>query len=67
MIRNKYLIPECYVAPIPICDECNCELERQNVQYLTDPVLFVYKCPKCNKEYTFREDEVTGHWKWRTI
>lgn len=67
MIKHEFLIPECYVNPVPLCDNCNIKLENQNVQYLSDPPLNVYKCPRCNKEYTFTNNEISGYWKWRRI
>ena len=35
------------------CDECNIELESGNIAYMTYPPQYPYKCPNCNKEYTF--------------
>ena len=67
MIRNKFLIPECYVYKIPYCDECNIELKDTNTMVPTDPPKWKYICPNCNKEYNFLETELRGEWKWRTI
>lgn len=66
-IQKQFLFPECYVNKIPICDLCNVPLEDTNVMLASDPPYWVYKCPKCGKEYHFRESEIRGEWKWRTI
>lgn len=67
MIVNRFLIPEFYVKPTPMCDNCKIELEDLGIEYLSNPPLSVYKCPKCNKEYKFTKGEITGYWKWRIV
>lgn len=67
MIKSQYLLPEFYIRKYPICDICNKELVKQSYELMTNPVTYVYKCPNCNKEYNYREDELRGEWKWRTI
>lgn len=67
MIKNSYFFPQCYVAKIPYCDECDESLVRKNVQLLVDPPSSVYVCPKCNKEYVISDISLEGEWKWRKI
>lgn len=67
MIKKQFLIPEFYIHKIPYCDVCDRELEEQPYIVMTNPPQHTFKCPSCNKEYTYREDEVKGEWKWRTI
>lgn len=66
-IQKKYLIPECFIMKLPMCDDCEVELLDTGTQYATYPPQLVYKCPKCNKEYVFNVNEIQGEWKWRTI
>lgn len=67
MIKKQYLIPEAYINKIPYCDICDRPLEQKNEVLLSSPPMYMFKCPSCGKDYTFREDEVKGEWKWRTI
>ena len=67
MIENKFLIPEMYVQPTPKCDKCKIALEETGKVIATYPPIHVLVCKQCNTEYNFREDEITGHWVWRTI
>lgn len=66
-IQKQFLFPECYVHKIPMCDNCNIPLGDANIMLAGEPPYFVYRCSKCNKEYYFRESEIRGEWKWRTI
>lgn len=67
MIEKKFLFPEYYIHKIPMCDECKCILEDLNVMLPLSPPKHVFKCPNCNKEYSFLSSELNGEWKWRTI
>lgn len=67
MLEKHYLFPECYIIKIPKCDNCKVELQDTGIVLMSNPPQYTYKCPKCNKEYTFRENEIQGEWKWRTI
>lgn len=68
MIDKHYLFPECYVAKVPKCDDCKGIILKQTGQILmSNPLQIEYKCPNCNKMYTYREDELQGEWKWRVI
>lgn len=67
MIKKHYLFPECYVAKIPYCDDCNIQLNNCNTQLLSDPPISIYMCPKCKKEYHFSQDSLGGEWKWRVL
>lgn len=67
MIKEEYLFPQYFVNKIPICDDCNEPLKNTNQQLLSNPPLLIYKCPKCNKEYYYKESEIRGEWKWKTI
>ena len=67
MIRKQFLIPECYINKIPICDDCQEILQNTGVQLLTSPPKYQLVCPKCSKSYTFNESELKGEWKWKTI
>lgn len=31
------------------CDSCGVEMERTGLVYMTNPVGYEYKCPKCNR------------------
>ena len=42
-------------------------LEETGKVIATYPPIHVLVCKQCNTEYNFREDEITGHWVWRTI
>lgn len=66
-IRKQFLIPECYINKIPICDDCGQLLEDTGRRLLSSPPRASYICKKCNKEYNFFEYELQGEWKWRTI
>lgn len=67
MIEKHFLVPQYYILKIPKCDNCKINLEDTGRRLLTYPPSSIYKCPKCNKEYYFRENELEGEWKWRTI
>ena len=67
MIDKHYLFPECYIAKIPKCDECKVTLNQEPYTLMSNPPILVFKCPKCNKEYHYNENELKGEWKWRTI
>jgi phage FluMu protein Com len=68
MIDKHFLFPEYYIAKVPKCDNCKGIILKQTGQsFMAYPVLIEYKCPKCNKIYTFGEDELQGEWKWRVI
>lgn len=67
MIKNEFLIPEYYVNPIPICDDCSTRLEFTGTVYASNPPSYEYICPNCNKRYGFLESEIKGYWRWRTI
>lgn len=66
-IKKQFLIPEYYIHKIPICDDCNVELEDTGRMLMSNPPLTVLKCSKCNKEYQINSYELQGEWKWRTI
>ncbi len=66
-IHKQFLIPEFYIMKIPVCDECNIQLEDTNVMLPSYPPKYVYKCKQCGKEYNYTETELRGEWKWRTI
>ena len=51
MIKKHYLFPECYIAKIPYCDDCNVQLLNKNIQLLSNPASSLYECPKCHKDY----------------
>ena len=42
-------------------------LEETGKVIATYPPIHVLVCKQCNTEYNFKEDEITGHWVWRTI
>lgn len=67
MIEKHFLFPECFVAKIPMCDECKVQLVDNNIMLPTAPPKWQFTCPKCNKEYAFYSNELKGEWKWRTI
>ena len=67
MIEKKFLFPEYYILKIPKCDKCNVALKNNNMQLAIYPPKYEYECPECGNIYNFREDEVQGEWKWRTI
>lgn len=67
MIKKEFLIPECYVNQIPYCDDCNVQLKDQGTMLTSNPPHYLYKCPKCGKEYYLEEKDIRGYWKWRTI
>lgn len=67
MIKKHYLFPECYVAKIPYCDDCNIQLRNTDTQILTNPASSLYVCPKCGKEYYFSIGSLEGEWKWKVI
>ena len=66
-IKKQFLIPECYVHKVPICDDCAQQLEDTGRRLMSNPPLCQFICKRCNKEYSFREHELQGEWKWRTI
>lgn len=67
MIQKQFLFPQYYILKIPVCDDCNIKLQDTGRRLLSSPPISVYKCSKCNKEYHFRQGELEGEWKWRTI
>lgn len=67
MIEKHYLFPECYIAKIPKCDKCKIELRQTGTHLATYPPQLEYECPGCKEISYYREDEVQGEWKWRTI
>lgn len=67
MIKKQFLIPECYVHKVPVCDNCNEVLVDTGIMNMSNPSQCKFVCPKCNKEYTFFEKDLRGEWKWRTI
>lgn len=67
MIKKHFLFPECYIAKIPYCDDCNVQLKQSDTQILTNSPSYIYNCPKCNKEYYFSAGSLEGEWKWRVI
>lgn len=67
MIKEEFLIPEYYVNKVPMCDDCKVALKQEPYILMSNPAKYGYKCPKCNKEYYFFENELKGEWKWRTI
>lgn len=67
MLEKHYLFPECYVAKIPKCDDCLVQLKDTGTMLMSNPPIYVYKCPKCNKEYNFNQTEIQGEWRWRTL
>ena len=67
MIKKQFLIPECYVHKVPVCDNCNEVLVDTDIMNMSNPPQCKFVCPKCNKEYTFSEKDLRGEWKWRTI
>lgn len=38
------------------CDDCTVEVESRDKVLLTNPLQFVYQCPKCGKEYHLEQD-----------
>lgn len=67
MIRKQYVYPECYINKIPICDDCKETLKDTGRRLMSNPPLIVLQCPKCKREYNYRENELQGEWKWKTI
>lgn len=37
------------------CEQCNIEMKREPVAYLTHPPLYAYKCPQCKEVKKTRE------------
>lgn len=67
MIKKSFLFPECYVAKQPFCDDCNNQPLNMVAELTSNPPVYEYVCPKCNKKYQYNEREVIGEWKWKTI
>ena len=68
MIDKHFLFPEFYIAKVPKCDDCTGIVLKQTGQIImTNPALIEYVCPKSGKNYSYREDELQGEWKWRAI
>lgn len=67
MIEKQYVFPECYVNKIPKCDDCKEILNDTGMRLTSYPAQLILKCPKCNKEYTYYENELQGEWKWRVM
>ncbi len=68
MIEKQFLFPECYINKIPKCDDCkNIILRDTGMRLATNPGQVILKCPNCNKEYYYYENELIGEWKWRII
>lgn len=67
MIKQTFLFPQYYVQKTPYCDECSIPLVSTGVVYMSDPPLYEYKCSNCGKTYTYKETEIQGEWRWRSI
>lgn len=65
MIKETKYKPKYYVARVPYCDDCGTELNKVNFNLLSNPIKIGYKCPKCNKEYYYTEEEIGGYWVWQ--
>lgn len=65
MIRKECLVPDYYLKKIPVCDNCNVDLKQEPNVLMSNPVQYIYKCPKCGNEYYFREEDIKGEWKWK--
>lgn len=66
-IKKQFLIPECYIQKIPVCDNCGLPLQDTGRRLMSYPPKATFICNHCNKEHTFFENELQGEWKWRTI
>lgn len=67
MIKETRYKPKCYVERTPYCDDCDTPLNRDSLVLTTNPIQLVYKCPKCNREYCYTENEVGGYWEWQNL
>lgn len=67
MIQKQFLFPEYYIKKVPTCDKCKISLESTGTVLMSNPPLYVYKCPRCQEIYNIREDDLQGEWKWRPI
>lgn len=67
MIQKQFLFPEYYIKKIPTCDKCKTSLESTGTVLMSNPPLYVYKCPRCQEIYNIKEDDLQGEWKWRSI
>lgn len=68
MIKKQYLFPEMYINKVPKCDVCeDTILVDTGRRIMTMPTQVVLRCPNCNKEYTYYENELQGEWVWKTI
>ena len=67
MIRKQFLFPQFYINKIPYCDDCKIPLQSTGTVLMSSPPQYEYKCYNCGKEYSFKEDEIQGEWKWRAI
>lgn len=63
---NKYKIVSVTKA-IPICDDCNKELENTNIQLLSNPPQNIYICRNCNKEYNIRVNDLKDSYEYEYI
>lgn len=63
---NKYKIVSVTKA-IPICDDCNKELENTNIQLLSNPPQNIYICRNCNKEYNIRVSDLNDSYEYEYI
>ena len=67
MIQKQFLFPQYYIRKVPVCDDCKVSLQDTGRRLLSDPPISVFQCCKWNRLYNFRQSELEGEWKWRTI
>jgi len=64
--HNKYRIVSVTKA-IPICDDCNIELQNTNIQLLSSPPQNIYICKNCGKEYNIKTSDLQDFYEYEYI